>query len=138
MTNERFKGFLPWWVWATVAIEAGVPTIFGLATWVDPATYIEGAESVSYEILLYITRNLTTALGIVLAVLLRSHVAIFILIIVRMTTDIADMINATTNGAGESVVQAIPFLIVLLVVIPLFSLRHLWGRIKKENALELG
>lgn len=132
MKNKGFKGFLPWWVWVIVAIEAGVPTIFGLATWMDPATYIVGAENVSYEILLYITRNLTTALGIVLAVLLRSRVAIFILIIVRMTTDMADMVNATTNGGGESVVQTIPYLIVLLVLLPLFALFHLWGRIKQE------
>ena len=83
MNKEDFKAFLPWWAWIIVAIEAGVPTIFGLATWMDPATYIEGAEGVSYEILLYITRNLTTALGIVLAVMLRSHAAIFILIIVN-------------------------------------------------------
>ena len=137
MKNEGSGGFLPWWVWIIVAIEAGVPAIFGLATWADPATYIEGAKGVSYEILLYITRNLTTALGIVLAILLRSHVALFILIIVRMTTDIADMVNATTNGAGESVVQTIPFLIVILVVLPLFALRHLWSRIKQNQALVL-
>ena len=132
MNNQSFKGFLPWWVWIIIIIEAGVPTIFGLATWMDPATYIEGAQGVSYEIMLYITRNLTTALGIVLAILLRSHTAIFILIIVRMTTDMTDMVNATFNGGGESVVQTIPFLIVLLLVVPLFALRHLWGRIKRN------
>ncbi|MFK7841499.1 MAG: hypothetical protein AB8B54_04470 [Sphingorhabdus sp.] len=132
MNEERSRGFLPWWVWIIVAIEAGVPAIFGLATWIDPATYIEGATGTSYEIMLYITRNLTTALGIILAVLLRSHVAIFILIIVRMSTDIADMVNATTNGGGESIVQTIPFLFVVLVVLPMFALRHLWGRINQN------
>ena len=130
MSDKSSGGFLPWWVWIIVAIEAAVPTIFGVATWLDPGTYIDGAQSVTYEILLYITRNLTTALGIVLAVLLRSHVAIFILIIVRMTTDAADMFNATLNGAGESVVQTIPVLVVVLIVLPLFALRHLWGRIQ--------
>lgn len=132
MSNKGFSGLLPWWVWAIVIIEAAVPTIFGIATWMNPAGYIEGAQGVSYEIMLYITRNLTTALGIVLAVLLRSHVAIFILIIVRMTTDMTDMLNATFNGGGESVVQTIPFLIVLLVILPLLALRHLWGRIKQS------
>ena len=132
MNNKGFSGFLPWWVWLIVAIEAGVPTIFGLATWLDPAAFIEGAQGVSYEIMLYITRNLTTSLGIVLAILLRSHIAIFILIIVRMTTDMTDMVNASINGGGESVVQTIPFLIVLLVILPLFALRHLWGRIKQN------
>jgi len=132
MNNEGSSGFLPWWVWIIVAIEAAVPTIFGIATWMDPGAYIEGAKGVSYEILLYITRNLTTALGIILAILLRSHVAIFVLIIVRMTTDMSDMVNATFNGGGESVVQSIPYLIVILVVLPLFALRHLWGRIKQD------
>ncbi len=131
MSKKSSEGFLPWWVWIVVAIEAAVPVIFGLATWLDPATYIEGAQSVTYEILLYITRNLTTALGIVLAVVLRSHGAVLILIIVRMTTDAADMVNATLNGAGESVVQTIPILIIVLIVIPLFALRHLWGRIRQ-------
>ena len=132
MSNKGFSGLLPWWVWVIVIIEAALPTIFGIATWMNPAGFIEGAQGVSYEIMLYITRNLTTALGIVLAVLLRSHVAIFILIIVRMTTDMTDMLNATFNGGGESVVQTIPFLIVLLVILPLLALRHLWGRIKQS------
>ena len=52
MTSQDLKGFLPWWVWIIVAIEAGVPTIFGVATWMDPATYIEGAES---DIAIWIT-----------------------------------------------------------------------------------
>ncbi len=98
MNEKVSKGFLPWWVWIIVIIEAAVPAIFGVATWLDPATYIEGADSATYEILLYITRNLTTALGIVLAVFLRSHVAVFVLIIIRMTTDMADMINAEKSS----------------------------------------
>ena len=130
MNEKTLKGFLPWWVWIIVFMEAAIPTIFGVATWLDPATYIEGAQSATYEIVLYITRNLTTALGIVLAVLFRSHVAVLILIIVRMTTDMSDMVNATFNGGGESVVQSIPFLIVLLIILPLFALIHLWKRIQ--------
>jgi len=132
MDDKTSDGFLPWWVWIIVAMEAIVPTIFGIATWLDPATYIAGAQGVTYEILLYITPNLTTALGILLAVLLRSHAAIFILIIVRMVTDASDMINATLNGAGENIVQSIPFLFVLLIVVPVFALWHLWGRIRRN------
>ena len=133
MSKDGDTGFLPWWVWTMVGIEAIVPTIFGIATWLDPGTYIAGADSANYAIVLYITRNLTTALGIVLAVLLRSYKAIFILIIVRMTTDVADMVNATLNGGGEDVVRTIPVLIVVLIVLPLFALRHLWGRIGLQS-----
>ena len=133
MNKHGDTGFLPWWVWIIVGIEAIVPTIFGIATWLDPGTYIAGAESATYAIVLYITRNLTTALGIVLAVLLRSYKAVFILIIVRMTTDVADMVNATLNGGGEDVVRTIPVLIVVLIVLPLFALRHLWGRIDRQG-----
>ena len=131
MNTKTGEGFLLWWVWIIVVMEAAIPTIFGVATWIDPATYIEGAEGVSYEIMLYITRNLTTALGIVLAILLRSHVALFILIVVRMATDATDMLNATFNGGGESVVQSIPFLFVLLIVLPFFALHYLWGRMQR-------
>lgn len=127
--SDGAAGFLPWWVWVIVVIEAAVPTIFGVATWLDPATYIEGATSASYEIVLYITRNLTTALGLVLALLLRSHAALFILIIVRMTTDATDMLNATYNGGGDSVVLAIPVLFVILLILPSFALWHLWRRL---------
>ena len=79
---------------------------------------------------MYITRNLTTALGLLLAVLFRSHIAVFILIIVRMTTDGSDMINAVSNGAGESVVQSIPYLFVILIVIPLIAQVWLWKHIR--------
>jgi len=132
--TNGFAGFLPWWVWIVVVVEIAVPTIFGIATWLDPATYIEGANEITYAILLYITRNLTTALGLLLAVLFRSHVAIFILIIVRMTTDASDMINATLNGAGESVVQTIPFLVVVLLILPLVAQTWLWKRIGTERS----
>ncbi len=129
-TKSGFAGFLPWWVWIVVTIEIAVPTIFGIATCFNPATYIADADQVTYTILLYITRNLTTALGLLLAVLFRSHIAVFILIIVRMTTDGSDMINAVSNGAGESVVQSIPYLFVILIVIPLIAQVWLWKHIR--------
>jgi hypothetical protein len=134
-TNSS-RGFLPWWVWVVVAMEIAVPTAFGVATWRDPAAYIAGADDVTYTILLYVTRNLTTALGLLLAVLLRSHTAIFILIIVRMATDAADMINASVNGAGSSVVESIPYLFVLLIVVPFLAQIWLWKHIRAHASSE--
>ncbi len=131
MDMKRADNFLPWWVWAIAIMEAAIPTIFGLATLADPGTYIEGATDVTYAIGLYITRNLTTALGIVLALVFRSHIALFILIAVRMITDITDMANATLNGGGEDVVSMIPVLAVVLLAIPALAQWHLWKRIRQ-------
>ena len=47
-----------------------------------------------------------------------------------------DMQNifATVNGAGDDVVQSIPFLFVILIIVPLVAQLSLWKRIRSERS----
>ena len=72
--SYRNPGFLPWWLWAIVAIEITVPTFFGVASIMDPGMW--GADVLGPLGQLYVTRNFTMVLAILVAVTLRSRAAL--------------------------------------------------------------
>jgi len=79
---------------------------------------------------LYITRNVTAVLGLIIALLFRSHKAIFVMLIVRMVTDISDVFTVYAFDA-ETIKSSVPMVVVLLIII-IIVLRHLWKQIKKN------
>jgi len=80
---------------------------------------------------LYITRNVTAVLGLIIALLFRSYKAIFVMLIVRMVTDISDVFTIYTFDA-KTIKSSVPMVVVLLFIILFFVLRHLWKQIKKN------
>ncbi len=84
-----------------------------------------------YVTQLYITRNVTAVLGLIVALLFRSHKALFVLLVVRIVTDISDVITIYAFDA-EAIKASVPMVVGLLIIIPLFSLRYLWKRIKED------
>jgi hypothetical protein len=125
--------FLPWWMWVIVGIEAGIPIFFALSTISDPGSLFPGAKELDYAMTLYITRNITMGVGVLIsAVILRSHTALFATIAARFLTDGVDQVSTITSGASDAVMQSLPYLFVILIVIPLIGLVWLWKH-KKEK-----
>lgn len=133
-TNDsRNKKFLPWWMWVIVIIEAGIPIFFAISTINNPGALFPGAIELDYAMTLYVTRNITMGIGVIIAAfILRSYTALFATIAVRFLTDGVDQVSTITSGASEAVMQSLPYLFVVLIVIPLIGLIWLWKH-KKEN-----
>jgi len=130
-TNEHKKKFLPIWVWIIILMEVGLVLFFTAGTFMNPQNFIPNVTELDYVTQLYITRNVTAVLGLIVALLFRSHKALFVLLIVRIVTDISDVITVYAFDA-EAIKASVPMVVGLLIIIPLFSLRYLWKRIKEE------
>ena len=59
----------------------------------SPGDFIPNVSELNYVTQLYITRNITVALGLIVALLLRSHRTLLTLLIVRLLTDISDVMT---------------------------------------------
>ena len=91
--NNQTNKFLPIWVWVIVLIQIFLVLFFSAGTAMNPADFIPDVSELNYVTQLYITRNVTVALGIIVALLLRSHKALLLILTVRLVTDISDVIT---------------------------------------------
>ena len=130
--TDQTKKFLPIWVWIIALIQIFLVLFFSAGTAMNPGDFIPGASKLDYVIQLYITRNVTVALGIVIALLLRSHKALFALLIVRVLTDISDVITVYALNV-EVIKSSVPMVVVILIIPALVALVYLWKRINQTS-----
>jgi hypothetical protein len=128
--NEQTNKFLPIWVWVIVLIQIFLVLFFSAGTAMNPGDFIPDVSELNYVIQLYITRNVTVALGIVVALLLRSHKALLVLLIVRLLTDISDVITVYALNV-EVIKESVPMVVVLLIIPALVAIGYLWKRINQ-------
>jgi len=127
--NEKPDKFLPVWVWVIVLIQVFLVLFFSVGTAMSPGDFIPNVSGLNYVTQLYITRNITVALGLIVALLLRSHRALLTLLIVRLLTDISDV--ATVYALDVEVIkESVPMVAVLLIVPAFVAIVYLLKRIK--------
>ncbi len=126
--NDQTEKFLPIWVWIIVLIQIILVLFFSAGTAMNPGDFIPGASELDYVTQLYIIRNVTVVLGIVVALLLRSHKTLFAMLIVRMLTDISDVITVYALNV-EVIKSSVPMVVVILIIPALLALAYLWKRI---------
>ena len=127
--NEKSDKFLPVWVWVIVLIQVFLVFFFSVGTAMSPGDFIPNVSELNYVTQLYITRNITVALGVIVALLLRSHRALLTLLIVRLLTDISDV--ATVYALDVEVIkESVPMVAVLLIVPAFVAVVYLLKRIR--------
>ena len=119
--------FLPIWVWVIVILQIGLVLFFSAGTAMNPAEFIPDVTELNYVTQLYITRNVTVAVGIIIALLLQSHKALLLILIVRLLTDIADVVTVYTLNV-EVIKESVPMVVVLLIVPALAAVGYLFKR----------
>ncbi|MGH1365628.1 MAG: hypothetical protein ACRBF0_18845 [Calditrichia bacterium] len=130
--NNQNKKFLPIWVWGIALVQLLLVLFFAAGTAMNPENFIPGISELDYVTQLYITRNVTVVLGIVVALLLRSHKALFAMLIVRVLTDISDVITVYAFNVGV-IKSSVPMVVVILIIPALLALGYLWKRISQES-----
>lgn len=125
--------FVPVWIWVLIVIDlilVGGVTIIGMQ---DITVMHPDQVGPTYLSSLYITRNVIDVVGLGLALFVfRSYVALFLAFLARIMTEVADFSNSYLFGRDPEMMTAIPFLIVLMVIIPAIALVVLWPRVKDE------
>lgn len=126
MSSASETKFLPWWIWAVVAIEVLIPTYFGIATIFDPSIW--GEESFGAIGQLYVTRNFTMVLAILVSIALRSRVALFVAVLARYLTDFVDIAAGILRGPDSETLIVLLGFGALLLGPPLLALLWLFRR----------
>ena len=124
--------FLPIWVWAIALVQILLVLFFSAGTAMSPGDFIPGVSELNYVTQLYITRNVTVALGLIVALLLRSHKALFMAFIIRVLTDISDVITVYALNV-EIIKSSVPMVVVLLIIPAIVALVYLWKRIQSAR-----
>ena len=125
--NETTK-FLPVWVWIISLLQIVLVLFFSIGTAMNPAQFIPDVTELNYVTQLYITRNVTVALGIIIALLLKSHKALLLILIVRLLTDISDVVTVYVLNV-EVIKESVPMVVLLLIIPALAAVGYLWKRI---------
>ena len=127
--NDKVNRFLPIWVWAIVLVQILLVLFFSVGTAMSPGDFIPNVSELNYVTQLYITRNITVALGLIVALLLRSHRALLTLLIVRLLTDISDVMTVYALDV-EVIKESVPMVAVLLIVPAFVAVVYLLKRIR--------
>tara|TARA_B110000879_G_scaffold71445_1_gene99711 strand:- start:528 stop:914 length:387 start_codon:yes stop_codon:yes gene_type:complete len=127
--NDKVDRFLPIWVWVIVLVQILLVLFFSVGTAMSPGDFIPNVSELNYVTQLYITRNITVALGLIVALLLRSHRALLTLLIVRLLTDISDVMTVYALDI-EVIKESVPMVAVLLIVPAFVAVVYLLKRIK--------
>ena len=127
--NEKPVKFLPIWVWVIVLIQVFLVLFFSVGTAMSPGDFIPNVSELNYVTQLYITRNVTVALGLIVALLLKSHRALLTLLVVRLLTDISDVMTVYALDV-EVIKESVPMVVVLLIVPAFVAIVYFLKRIK--------
>lgn len=122
--------FLPIWVWVIALLHIGLVLFFSAGTAMNPTQFIPDVTELNYVTQLYITRNVTVALGIIMALFLKSHKALLLILLVRLLTDISDVVTVYALNV-EVIKESVPMVVVLLIVPALAAVGYLWKRINQ-------
>ena len=126
--NESTIKFLPKWVWAIAFIQIGLVLFFSAGTAMNPGNFLPDISHLNYVTMLYVTRNITVALGIIISLLLRSHKALLTILCVRILTDLSDIASVFILDV-EVIKSSVPMVIILLVFPASLAIRYLLKRI---------
>ena len=126
-TNGRTNKFLPIWVWIIIILQIVLVLFFSAGTAMNPGNFIPGVSELNYVTQLYITRNVTVAIGIIIALLLKSHKALFLMLVIRLLTDISDVVTVYALNV-EVIKSSVPMVVILLIVPAMAAIVYLWKR----------
>lgn len=127
-TTSVDSKFLPIWVWIICLAQILLVLFFSVGTALNPANFIPDVSELNYVTQLYITRNVTVALGIVLALLLKSHKALLMILGIRLLTDLSDIVSVYVLNV-EVIKESVPMVVVLLVIPAIAAIAHLYKRV---------
>lgn len=118
------KKFLPIWMWLIVLVQIGLVLFFSAGTAMNPGQFIPDVTQLNYITQLYITRNVTVILGMILALLLKSHKALLVVLVIRLITDISDVVTVYVLNV-EVIKESVPMVVVLLIIPAFIAVAYL-------------
>ena len=126
---------LPWWLIVIIVLET-LPMFLGPFVAVTRPAFMGGpeAEVINQAAYIYSIRNIAVGIALILATMLRSAPMLFVLILVRLITDLGDLPTVLTFGLVQNEALTIGIFVLLYYIPALIALRYLWGQMTKSTA----
>ncbi len=137
MNQLAHKCQMPWWLTVIIVIET-LPMFLGPIFALNNPAFLGGAEAteVSFAAWLYTARNFAVGSAFVVAYLLRSAPMLFILILIRLLTDLADGPAFLMFGLASNEVRLIAIFVIGYYIPALIAMRFLWKQMTNSTATE--
>ena len=132
------KKTMPWWLTLIVVIET-LPMFLGpMVAVFFPASmpWAAPGEEASAYAFIYTARNLAVGFAFIIAFALQSLPMIFILIFIRLFTDLIDLQTILYFAEVSNLPRLLSIFIFLYYIPALIALRYLWKHMKEEKRPE--
>jgi hypothetical protein len=132
---KMVKKSLPVWLIIIVVIET-LPMFLGpLLALLKPGSF-PGLNQLSdpvFAVWLYSARNFAVGIAFVVAFALKNRSMLFILILIRLITDLFDLPNLLSGGALSNPLLVIAIFVLLYYLPAIYALRYLWKEIESDQ-----
>ena len=137
MNQLVHKCQMPWWLTAIIVIET-LPMFLGPLFALNNPPFLEGPEAteVGFATWLYTARNFAVGIAFVVAYLLRSAPMLFILILIRLLTDLVDGPAVLLFGMASNEIRLIAIFVIGYYIPALIALRFFWKQMTSSTATE--
>ena len=137
MNQLAHKCQMPWWLTVIIVIET-LPMFLGPLFALNNPAFLGGPEAteVGFATWLYTARNFAVGIAFVVAYLLRSAPMLFILILIRLLTDLVDGPAVLLFGMASNEIRLIAIFVIGYYIPALIALRFFWKQMTSSTAAE--
>jgi len=128
---------MPWWLTVIIVIET-LPMFLGPIGALSNPAFLGGpdATTVGFAAWLYAARNFAVGIAFVVAYLLRSAPMLFILILIRLLTDLVDGPAFLLFGLATNEIRLMAIFIIGYYIPAMIALRFLWKQMTRPTSAE--
>ena len=125
---------MPWWLTIIIIIET-LPMFLGPIGALNNPAFLGGPEAttVGFAAWLYAARNFAVGIAFVVAYLLRSAPMLFVLILIRLLTDLVDGPAFLMFGMASSEIRMMAIFMIGYYIPAMIALRFLWKQMKSPT-----
>ena len=137
MNQLAHKCQMPWWLTVIIVIET-LPMFLGPIFALNNPAFLGGPEAteVGFATWLYTARNFAVGIAFVVAYLLRSAPMLFILILIRLLTDLVDGPAVLLLGMASNEIRLVAIFVIGYYIPALIALRFFWKQMTSSTAAE--
>ncbi len=128
------KTHIPWWLTLIIILEV-LPMFLGPVAALNLPGFLggPGAEEINQATYIYTARNLAVGIAFIIAFMLKSAPMLFILIFIRLFTDLVDLPTMLLFDLASNTNRLIAIFVCLYYVPALIALRYLWKQMRLEK-----
>jgi len=137
MNQLAHKCQMPWWLTVIIVIET-LPMFLGPLFALNNPAFLGGPEAtaIGFATWLYTARNFAVGSAFVVAYLLRSAPMLFILILIRLLTDLVDGPAFLLFGLASNEIRLMAIFIIGYYIPAMIALRFLWKQMTSPTSSE--